>query len=700
MGAESVLRSAIWLALDHDLSESAIFNAERLLAIDPSHENKHLYSLVLYRLGHYKSAANAANGVYHVGCIYIYALCCEKLDMITEGISALEQTRSLWTSKDSSTLQASDTTRSVSPDAKIINILLGRLHLKRQNRKDAAKAFASSAKRNPFLWESVNNLCKMGVQLQTNALFNVSIIESSIVPTALDSDHVIPSSLKPSRLSNPDPFSTPLSDGNTTSTIIRADSTPVNGGLPLEQESNNLFRRTLMSNPPSTPTSHIQNSHTTPDISDRTSKPGNLSIPLAPQKRSSRNIGGAAGLSSGGGLHDKPALPSLDFAVPARRSLRTTAARRVDSSTNNAAVNTKISRDRVQNGRRAQLSAVATNNILSTAPSSVANSDDYQILINIYSTFTTALYHYYKYECREALACFKKLSSAQFDTAFVQAKVARCQFEMVDYQASKKAFLRLRELDKTRVEDMEYFSTLLWHLRAESELSYLAHDLIEIDRLSSQAWCALGNSFSLARETDKALKCFKRAIQLNPGSPYAHTLQAHEHINNDAYETARECFEKALRVDRFHYNAWYGLGMVYMRLGAADEAETHFLRAASINAGNIVLICCVGMIYEKKGRHAEALEQYKKACELQPDSALSRYRKARALINLKLYNAALLEFDHLVKLAPDEARVHFLLGQLYKTIRNRKEAVKHFTYALNLDPKGSHLIEEALESMS
>lgn len=699
MGAESVLRSAIWLALDHDLLESAIFNAERLLAIDSSHENKHLYSLVLYRQGHYKSAANSANGVYHVGCIYIYALCCEKLDMLTEGISALEQTRSLWTSKDSSILQASDHVRSVLPDAKIINVLLGRLYLKRQNRKDAAKAFASSAKRNPFLWESVNNLCKMGVQLQTDALFNVSMIESSTVAPPSESDHVISSSLKPSRLSNPDPFSTPLSDGNTSSSIIRADSTPVAGGLSLEQESNNLFKRTLMANPPSTPTSHIQTSHTTPDISDRGSKPGNLSIPLAPQKRSSRNIGGTTSLASAG-INDKPAIPSLDFAVPARRSLRTTAARRVDNNNSNAAVNAKISRDRIQNGRRAQLSAVAANNILSTAPGGVSNPDDYQALIDIYSTFTTSLYHYYKYECREALKHLKRLPSAQIDTPFVQAKIARCQFEMVDYQASKKAFLRLRELDKTRVDDMEYFSTLLWHLRAESELSYLAHDLMEIDRLSSQAWCALGNSFSLARETDKALKCFKRAIQLNPTSPYAHTLQAHEHINNDAYETARECFEKALRVDRFHYNAWYGLGMVYMRLGAADEAETHFLRATSINAGNIVLICCVGMIYEKKGRHAEALEQYKKACELQPDSALSRYRKARALINLKLYNAALLEFDHLVKLAPDEARVHFLLGQLYKTTRNKKEAVKHFTYALNLDPKGSHLIEEALESMN
>ncbi len=38
-------------------------------------------------------------------------------------------------------------------------------------------------------------------------------------------------------------------------------------------------------------------------------------------------------------------------------------------------------------------------------------------------------------------------------------------------------------------------------------------------------------------------------------------------------------------------------------------------------------------------------------------------------------------------LAPDEARVHFLLGKLYKSLNNKNLAVRHFTIALSLDPK-------------
>jgi anaphase-promoting complex subunit 3 len=48
---------------------------------------------------------------------------------------------------------------------------------------------------------------------------------------------------------------------------------------------------------------------------------------------------------------------------------------------------------------------------------------------------------------------------------------------------------------------------------------------------------------------------------------------------------------------------------------------------------------------------------------------------------------ALAQLEVLKSLAPDEAMVHFLLGRLYKSLREKGLAVRHFTVALNLDPK-------------
>jgi len=42
------------------------------------------------------------------------------------------------------------------------------------------------------------------------------------------------------------------------------------------------------------------------------------------------------------------------------------------------------------------------------------------------------------------------------------------------------------QLDKQHVEGMEVYSTVLWHLKRDIDLSYLAQDLVGIDRLAPQ----------------------------------------------------------------------------------------------------------------------------------------------------------------------------------------------------------------------
>ena len=61
---------------------------------------------------------------------------------------------------------------------------------------------------------------------------------------------------------------------------------------------------------------------------------------------------------------------------------------------------------------------------------------------------------------------------------------------------------------------MEYYSTALWHLQKEVQLSALAQDLVEEDRESPQAWCTTGNCFSLQKEHEAAIRFFSRAIQV------------------------------------------------------------------------------------------------------------------------------------------------------------------------------------------
>jgi len=125
---------------------------------------------------------------------------------------------------------------------------------------------------------------------------------------------------------------------------------------------------------------------------------------------------------------------------------------------------------------------------------------------------------------------------------------------------------------------MEVYSTTLWHLQRNVQLSFLAQELLSIDSRSPQAWIAVGNCFSL-----------------DPSCAYAYTLSGHESMDDDL-DKAVNFFQSALRADPRHYNAWYGLGTCYLRMSKIRLAEYHYRKAVAIHPSNAVLLGCVGMV--------------------------------------------------------------------------------------------------------
>ena len=310
-----------------------------------------------------------------------------------------------------------------------------------------------------------------------------------------------------------------------------------------------------------------------------------------------------------------------------------------------------------------------------------------QQLLDLFTKLGSGYFALSHYQCQDALRCFNSVSPSQRDTPWVLAQIGRAYYEQASYLEAEKTFTRIKSMAPSRLDDMEVYSTTLWHLKSDIDLAFLAHEIIDIDRNSPQAWCAVGNSFSLQRDHDQALKCFKRATQIDPKFAYAFTLQGHEHVANEEYDKALSAYRSSIAAENRHYNAWYGLGKVFEKQGKYVFAEQHYRTAASINPTNAVLVCCIGVVLEKLKNHKAALIQYSRACELSEKSALCRFKKARVLMTLQQPEKALVELRVLKDIAPDEANVHFLLGRVYKQLRQKGSAIRHFTMALNLDPK-------------
>ncbi|KAH8963977.1 hypothetical protein BDL97_04G039700 [Sphagnum fallax] len=309
--------------------------------------------------------------------------------------------------------------------------------------------------------------------------------------------------------------------------------------------------------------------------------------------------------------------------------------------------------------------------------------------------------HLCMFRCQEAMQAFSKLQQQQYETGWVLCQVGRAYFEMVDYPEAERAYSSARRVSPHHLEGTDMYSTALYHMKKDVELSYLAQETVAMDRLSPQAWCVMGNCFSLQKDHESALKFFQRALQLDSHFTYAHTLCGHEHVAMEDFEEGLTCYRNAIRMDPRHYNAWYGLGTIYFRQEKYKLAEFHFRRALHINSRSSVLHCYLGMALHTLKKNGEALELLEQAIVADPKNPLPKYQKANVLMSEERYHDALAELEQLKEVAPRESSVYFLMGKIYKRLDMLERAIYHFCIALDLKPSASdvNLIKTAIEKL-
>jgi len=217
-------------------------------------------------------------------------------------------------------------------------------------------------------------------------------------------------------------------------------------------------------------------------------------------------------------------------------------------------------------------------------------------LLGLLHSIGTGYRHVTRYDSAKAIEAFMAIPKAQRDTPWVLAQLGKAYYERTQYAEAENVFRRIREIAPSHMEHMEVYSNTLWQRKEEVALGHLAHTLMDQDRLSPQAWCALGNASSLDRQHDDAVKCFTRATQLDPKFAYAFTLQGHEHVANEEFDKAMAAYRNAISADNRHYNGWYGLGGVYERLGKYEVAEKHYRAAAQINPNNAMILVRIGLV--------------------------------------------------------------------------------------------------------
>lgn len=304
-----------------------------------------------------------------------------------------------------------------------------------------------------------------------------------------------------------------------------------------------------------------------------------------------------------------------------------------------------------------------------------------------------------QYRCKEALEAFECVPPKHYASAWVQSMIAVAHHERHEYEAAARLFKDVHQAEPHRMHLMEIYSTALWHLQKEVELSALAHDLMAQNKNHPVTWCVTGNCFSLHKEHDVAIKFFQRAVQVDPDFVYGYILLGHEFVITEELEKALSCFRTAIHKDFRHYNAWFGIGTIYSKQEKFRLAEIHYERALSINPHNSVIMVHIGAMQLFSKRLDKALATLQAAIQLEPSNPLGKFHLSRLYFARKQYRNALAELEELTNMVPKESVIYYLIGKIHKQLRNFDLGLMHFSWASDLDPKGANnQIKESFDS--
>lgn len=322
---------------------------------------------------------------------------------------------------------------------------------------------------------------------------------------------------------------------------------------------------------------------------------------------------------------------------------------------------------------------------------SINNSN--KCLVELVKTFTQ-LYHVClrmkRNQFNEALSKVEEMSLHVKNMHWTMMQKAYAQYELGQYTSAVSTFKRIRLQYPMHMESMAKYSTVLWHLKARSDLVNLAQVLSELDFQHPSVWCTLGNHYSLSKEHDVAIHMFKRALQLDPRSQCALALLGNEYMAADNHMLATSCFRILLKRDIRDYRAWYGLGAICFSREKYQLAQVYYERAVNANPSSTVLMCHVAITKHVRGYTRDALELLTKAVSIDPNNSVCRFHRAGLLYSMNFLTDALKELKILEELVPNEPVVFHMFARIYRKMRNEQLFLAHVNWAMKLDRKRPH----------
>ena len=197
----------------------------------------------------------------------------------------------------------------------------------------------------------------------------------------------------------------------------------------------------------------------------------------------------------------------------------------------------------------------------------------------------------------------------------------------------------------------------------------------------------LANLGTVQRRLDKkkeALQSYTLSLNYTPYSIPVLLDRASLYLDLDLLDPAYTDYCQVIDLDRKNKEALQFRAYIYMRRREYSQARLDYQALLAVEPGNLTARFGRAMVLQKEKKYEAALEAMNQLIVDYPKEVA--YLKARAYLEVDMMHLdmALLDLESAAKLAPADAEIYVLCGEIYLQQQKKREAYMAFEKAIEL----------------
>lgn len=218
------------------------------------------------------------------------------------------------------------------------------------------------------------------------------------------------------------------------------------------------------------------------------------------------------------------------------------------------------------------------------------------------------------------------------------------------------------------------------------EAIQLLNKLGKIEPANVEVWLLKGNAYKIIGNTEKAIKCFNRAISISLKKKDDILYQiAILFEQSDQYDIAIQYLKQAYQTNYDNDFIIYELGYCYEKINENKKSVSYYKKFLDINPFSESAWYNLGIAYNKLEMYEKSVEAYNFAIAIDPEYSSAHYNKANTLANWGKYNEAVEVYHEFILFEEDNDLACCYIGECYEKMGDFTNAIEYYQKAIDIN---------------